>query len=125
MIENKPEKRIFFQLDSTKVEAVTVLKSMSVDFSAKIVTKYVLGKMCEDGPYERANPHSFVNVKDVPNIMMNFANQKMCAGIADEKYEKIQNVSTGFFGEGNNIWRSNEYNFFNIFPVPIFKTIII
>lgn len=100
--------RIFFEIDSIKAEAPTVLKSMSIDYSTRRITKYMLGKMCENGLLERANPHLFFSAQDVKIIMLQFANQKMCACVTDKKFQNLKNISTGFFDEGNNIWRSHE-----------------
>lgn len=59
--------------------------------------------MCEDGQLERTNPHSLFSAKEVHIIMLYFAFQILCAEIMDEKYAKLNNVSTGFLDKKNSI----------------------
>ena len=95
--------RLFYEQHEIENDIPVVLRSIAVNISSMSITKYIIGGKVDTKISE--NPEKFESLFDVSNILENFSQLELCAGIKDPKFLGIKFMKTGSFQNGK--WNSH------------------
>ncbi|KAI9550266.1 hypothetical protein GHT06_006341 [Daphnia sinensis] len=88
----------------------TVIKSATIDFLQATVTKYMLGKLCDQANTGISNPQTFSTIAEANKMLRDFATQDRCVGISDPAFKDIVRVATASHlhepEDDTKIWRA-------------------